>query len=475
MGAESTNLAPCHGCAERDRRIAELEARLAEQEARLAEQEARVAALGAELEQALRSGRRQAAPFSKGPPEADPKRPGRKPGDGYGTRARRPIPPRVDEVHEARLPASCPACGGPVTPTPTAHQYQLEIPRTPVHRRFDVRVGRCSCCRRRVPPLGRHPPQAGDALGAAASQLGPDAQAAAVHLNKRAGLSHGKVAAFFGDLFGVGLSRGGSCHAVLRAGRRCEGNYDAVVGHVRGSNRAVPDETGWRVGGPGAWLHAAATDLAVAYLIHRRRGFDAAAELLGEGYAGQMTRDGWAPCKRFRHATHPLCLAHLLRRCREVLATATRGAAVFPRRVKALLQEALAARDERDAGGLPPGRAAAQADDLGGRMYALLRPIKAHRANEPFARHLWANRSHLFTFLRHPGLDATNWRAEHAPRPAVVNRKVRGGNRTWAGAHAQSVLMSVLQTARLRGTDSMHSLSRLLCAPAGREPLLIPT
>jgi hypothetical protein len=39
----------------------------------------------------------------------------------------------------------------------------------------------------------------------------------------------------------------------------------------------------------------------------------------------------------------------------------------------------------------------------------------------------------LFTFLRHPGLDATNWRGEHAMRYAVVNRKVWGGNRTYRG------------------------------------------
>jgi hypothetical protein len=40
---------------------------------------------------------------------------------------------------------------------------------------------------------GRHPLQTSEALGAAAAQLGPDAQAAVVELNKQSGLSHGKV------------------------------------------------------------------------------------------------------------------------------------------------------------------------------------------------------------------------------------------------------------------------------------------
>ena len=454
----------CPGCAAAAKRIAELEARLA--------------ALEALVEQLRRGGKRQAAPFRKGPPKPDPKPPGRKPGGDYGTpHARRPAPPRIDEHHHATLPGACPACGGHhLDAAGTARQYQAEVPRTVVYRAFTVHVGRCRDCGTRV--QGRHPLQTSDALGAAASQLGPDAQALAVHLNKDAGLSHGKVAAFFDTAFdtafGLSVTRSACCQAVLRAGRRGAGTYDAIVAAVQASPAVVPDETGWRVGGGGAWLHVAATPAAVAYLVHATRGHEAGAQLLGPDYAGTLTRDGWSAYRRFWRATHQACLAHLLRRCREMLEGATRGAVVFPRRVKAILKEALSVRDDRDAGRLGDAQAAARADELDERMGRLLRPVKANRANETFARHLWENRRHLFTFLREAGVDATNWRAEQAIRPAVVNRKVWGGNRTWAGAEAQSVLTSILRTAKLLGRDAIDFLSRLLCAPAGHEPLLIP-
>ena len=55
------------------------------------------------------------------------------------------------------------------------------------------------------------------------------------------------------------------------------------------------------------------------------------------------------------------------------------------------------------------------------------------------------------TFLRQPGLDATNWRAELAIRFGVILRKVWGGSRTWAGARAQAVLMSVWRTCWQQG------------------------
>ena len=48
--------------------------------------------------------------------------------------------------------------------------------------------------------------------------------------------------------FGIGLSRGGSVHTVLRAAGRCEPVYEAIRKTVAQSDWVVPDETGWRVG-----------------------------------------------------------------------------------------------------------------------------------------------------------------------------------------------------------------------------------
>ena len=80
----------------------------------------------------------------------------------------------------------------------------------------------------------------------------------------------------------------------------------------------------------------------------------------------------------------------------------------------------------------------------------------------------------MFTFLKMPGIDATNYRAEQAMRPAAVNRKVWGGNRTAAGAHAQSVLMTTLATCRQQLRDSLRFFSDLLCGRRVRLPLLLP-
>jgi transposase len=89
-------------------------------------------------------------------------------------------------------------------------------------------------------------------------------------------------------------------------------------------------------------------------------------------------------------------------------------------------------------------------------------PPKTNAANETLAQHLWNHRDELFTFLRQPGLDATNWRAELAIRFGVILRKVWGGSRTWVGARTQSVLMSVWRTCWQQGRSALDFLSQLL-------------
>ncbi len=86
--------------------------------------------------------------------------------------------------------------------------------------------------------------------------------------------------------------------------------------------------------------------------------------------------------------------------------------------------------DRRDDGQLsPPGVAVGR---LEARLDRMLCWTRTHPDNERRDKHLDKHRGELFTFLKAPGIDATNYRAEQAMRPAAVNREVWGGNRTIA-------------------------------------------
>ena len=63
---------------------------------------------------------------------------------------------------------------------------------------------------------------------------------------------------------------------------------------------------------------------------------------------------------------------------------------------------------------------------------------------------------------------------EQAIRPMVVTRKVWGGNCTAAGARAQSILLSILQTCRQQNRSPSLLLMQLLCSPQLQVLDLIP-
>jgi transposase len=212
--------------------------------------------------------------------------------------------------------------------------------------------------------------------------------------------------------------------AVARAARRATPTYSALVAGVKASPVVAPDETGWRVGGRRAWLWAFVGQGITVYRVAAGRGFDDAAVVLGAGYAGVLERDGWAPYRKFTHAVHQTCVAHLLRRVGELLADAKRGQAKTPHAIRRILQQALAVRAARDAGRLTPAEAAAQAERLGAAVDKLVAGRSCYPPNRRLLDHLGREREALFTFLAQLGVQATNWRAEQAIRPAVVPQAV---------------------------------------------------
>jgi transposase len=424
-----------------------------------------------ELEAARRRAVRPAAPFSRGMPTPHPKRPGRKPGARYGRHAHRLPPAHVDVMHDVPLPQTCATCGGRVHPQRVVSQFQEDLPvQRPVVHEFRIAVGVCTQCHRRV--QGRHPLQTSDAVGAAAVQLGPQAVALAVILNKQLGLSFGKITYLLRDRFALTVTRGGLVHAVQRAARQAQPSYAALCAQVRGSPVVTPDETSWKIGGYQHWLWAFVTPTTTVYAIQDGRGFAQAAVVLGADFAGVLQRDGWAPYRQFTHARHQTCLAHLLRRCRTMMLDYPHHA--FAPQVDALLRAALDTRDRFRAGDISAEGFAVARGRYVHQLRRLLdrRPSRLSDARR-FAAHLRTESDAVFTFLFDPTLDATNWRAEHALRPAVVTRKMcGGGNRTTHGAQTQQILASILRTAHQRSLDTTATMTKLLQAPT---PVVLDT
>lgn len=443
----------CPGCTARDREIADLRQRIAE--------------LEKHLEQRDRAGKRQAAPFSKNAPKPKPKRPGRQSGPAHGDHGHRPPPPAevIDEVLEAPLPEACPHCGGAIAEDPTVdEQFQTDIPTQPVRRKFRIHKGCCQRCRRRV--RGRHPLQTSDATGAAGSQLGPNAQASIVYLNKRSGMSYGKIADYLHEANGITFKPSTATRIVLRTAGKLKPAYAEIQESIPQGRVITPDETGWRNGGRFVWLHAWVGEQATCYAIDPQRSADALERVIGLGYDGTLIHDGAATYDRFTAAAHQQCVAHALRRAHDLAERQCGRAKDFPRQVIDLFQEALGVRDAYRAG----ERCAAELADLGveygERLYRLTQTPRLNGANETFASHLHRYGPQWFTFLQDPELPATNYLAEQALRTPIVNRKVFGGNRTDAGCQAQVITASTIQTCKQQEQSGFAYIRDTVCGLA---------
>jgi transposase len=214
-------------------------------------------------------------------------------------------------------------------------------------------------------------------------------------------------------------------HALHRAARQAQPTYAALCAAIRASPVVAPDETSWKVAGRLHWLWAFASPDTTIYAIRPGRGFPEAAAILGAEYSGVLVRDGWAPYRHFTHAAHQTCVAHLLRRCRDLGTDHPR--APFVARVHTILQQALTLRDRRNAGHVSAHGVAVARGRLMQQLLTTLDHPGPLPAMRRVAAHLHVEWLALFSFLFAADIDATNWRAEQALRPAVVTRKVAEG------------------------------------------------
>src|SRR3990167_4775735 len=89
-------------------------------------------------------------------------------------------------------------------------------------------------------------------------------------------------------------------------------------------------------------------------------------------------------------------------------------------------------------------------------------PNPNKRILKRFAKRLERHRGELLTFLYEKDIDYHNNHAEQQIRPDVIFRKITFGNRSANGAQYHSVIMSILQTAKLNGIDPISTFKDIL-------------
>ena len=463
MEGTQVNVGGCPQCHELSVRVAELE-RLVEQLRKQNEE------LSKKLEQTERSSKRQAVRFPRRQRSQTPKKPGRK---GGHQAQRRAVPAEVDRTVDVPVDPHCPECGHVLRIT-THTQYQTDIP--PVRPRvtqFNVQVGECPCCGKRV--QGRHEDQTSDALGAAHHTLGPNAHAMAASLKHGAGMSYAKISRFLLEWLELRTAASTFVRVGQRIARKAQPTMRVLREQLVGSSRIHADETGWRIGTQGAWLWVFANDEITLFDIGRR-GHEVAEQMLA-GFEGVLCCDGYA-------AYDPLelvksrCNGHILNRIsglKELCADDDDRFAL--EQIDALFREAHDLhRRHRE---LTAAGFRRRTGEIETRFDDWLWLYEDNAAGEilRLRNHLAAHRQEWFLYLYNPDLPTTNNLGERQIRPGVMTRKTGGCNRTPAGAFTTKTLASLIATCRQQTKSFAAAIRQLLRprAPTAIDLATLPT
>ena len=132
---------------------------------------------------------------------------------------------------------------------------------------------------------------------------------------------------------GINVTAGALCTASQTTGTALAPVQADLIARANRSRAVTMDETGWRINGTSAWLWVATSTDVTVYHIADDRSFTAATVLIGDDYNGTIVRDGWAVYRSYTTATHQTCIAHLLRRCHELITDLPAWARGTPRQV----------------------------------------------------------------------------------------------------------------------------------------------
>jgi len=260
-----------------------------------------------------------------------------------------------------------------------------------------------------------------------------------------------RTCAILRGIFGLELSPGGLAQALARMAQKLKPAYEKLIQRMRDGPYVHSDETSWWVGGPGHWLWVFADKGATLYQVAKGRARNVVQETLGLDYAGVLVSD----CLSVYDDVNKLqqkCYSHHLKAVAKALEEAPSD---YLRELRAMLQAAMMLKTTT----LPVQELSQRRQALEETAQRLL-DMPRGGLEEKVRRRLYKQRDHLFTFLDHPQVDATNNLAERQLRPAVIARKLSCGNRTDRGARTWEVLASLAATCGQRAESFAQLVSQ---------------
>lgn len=375
-------------------------------------------------------------------------------------------PKSIDKTVELTV-ASCPECGSKnlskCKKTEEHIQEDIVLPRVEVtrYRRYHYY---CKNCKRVISAKGS------DEL--IRSRIGPTAKSFAVFLRYAVKISERDVKNLFEKAFGLKIAASSIAGFRDKIKEEALPLYQKLLKALREGRFIHADETGWKVDGDNYWLWKFSNKRICISHIDPSRGQAVVEKIIGDKYNGVIISDFLSAYNKIEAKAKQRCLVHILRDLKKVMEYWHDDGEVmnYCLRLKKIFANAMELHNEYK-NKRQDNAYRKQRDSLKTSLDDFAFPNPNKRILARFAKRLERHKNEMLTFLYERGIDYHNNHAEQQIRPDVIFRKITFGNRSIIGAQNHSVIMSILQTAKLNKIDSIRMLKDILLNQRQQLPL----
>ena len=366
-------------------------------------------------------------------------------------------PKKIDRVEDIKL-SCCPECGSSeLTECKKIHEHIQEdiiLPKIEVtlyrkHRYY------CPKCKKVVSKKGSYE--------IPSSRIGPKAKVFAAFLRYAVKISERDVRALFEKAFNLKIASSSIAGFMGQLKVEALPIYNDLLASLKKSAFIHADETGWLIDGINHWLHKYSSKKICVSHIDKGRGQAVVEKMLGDKYNGVLISDFLSAYNKIEAKAKQRCLAHLFRDLDKVVKYwhSDKEVVRYCDRLGKILKDAIALYKEYKDREWDERYYTVRAR-LKNSLNDFRFPNPNKRILTRFAKRLIRHKDEILTFLYIKDIDHHNNHAEQQIRHDVIFRKITFGNRSLAGAENHSVLMTILQTAKLNNMDPISTLEKIL-------------
>jgi transposase len=292
-----------------------------------------------------------------------------------------------------------------------------------------------------------------------AHSVGARLTATLSYLSGSQGISKRGVEEIAETVFGAPISLGTVANLEQEVSEALAPAHQEALVAARQANVKFADETSWKLWGKLCWLWAAATAQVTVFVIHAQRGARGLAALLGEEIHGILHSDRWHVYRQVPDERRQLCWAHLKRDFQKIVDCG--GPSVFVgRRGLRIVKDVFAAWHAFQAGKVTRHQLQALIEPLQRRLGKTL--VEGGLGDDTrvakFCENVLIMECALWNFVTHEGVEPTNNHIERLLRRAVLWRRRSFGCNSEAGCRFVERILTVVQTCRLHGTNTLEFL-----------------